>query len=404
MPSKGDFDIFSEEFQRDPRKAYAHMHESCPIAKAERGDFYAVSRYEDIVSICKDTSMWSSKHGPTLRFADPKEPRALVNVDPPEHDIEVQIVRQAFGGPYIQSMEDGIRQFCIEGIDKFIDKGECDIHAEYSVPLPLYVVFKILGLDYADVEKEGIRDWVVKATTATILADDDTERWKTANEAHEKMNNYFTPRLKEWAVRIENGTAAPDENLITRLLTAEHEGVKLSPNKVLGFCYFLLGAGSTTTTTTLSNLIYRLTQEPEQFDKLRNNMSLLPAAVDESLRYDTPVHGLFRTNNSPVDLGPYSLPAETKVLQLWAAGNVDPDFWEEPGKFDIERDPRKLRRHLAFGNGIHVCLGASLARLEVKVAMEELLKRIPDFRLAGTPALAPPPVLSGFDNMPISWR
>jgi len=402
---ENSIDFFDQDFQKNPKGTFADIHKSgCPYAKGEKVDYYAIAGYDEIVKTCRDTDMWSSKWGPGLRYYSPDEARALVNVDPPEHDWQVQIVRKAFAGPYIQALEDGIRKFCGDRIDDFIAKGSCDIHAEYSVPLPLFVICELLGLDYEDAENEGFRDWVVRGTSATIIDPTDKEKYEDALHGHQQMVDYFVPRLKDWTARIERGEADPDENLITRLVSADFNGTKLPENKILGFCCFLLGAGSTTTTTVMSNLMYRLAVHPEQRRKLAEDPSLAAAAVEESLRVDAPVHGLFRTNNEEVDLGPFTLQPDTKVALLWAAGNVDPSVWDRPLEFDISRDMKDLRRNLAFGNGIHVCLGSSLARLELKVAMEEFIKRIPDFELDGEPTISTPDVLSGFDALPLRWE
>lgn len=404
VPSDIKINFFDPGFQENPKETFARIHASkCPYAQGEKADFYAIAGYQEIVDACRDTATWSSKWGPGLRYYSPDEARALVNVDPPEHDLQVQIVRKAFAGPYIQAMEDGIRNFCIERINGFIERGACDIHSEYSVPLPLYVICEFLGLDYEDAEKEGFRDWVVRGTSATIIDPADAEKFSDALAGHEQMVEYFVPRLKEWTEKVHAGTADPNENLITRLVTAEIDGEKLAENKILGFCCFLLGAGSTTTTTVLSNLIHRLATQPEERRNLAADPSLAAAAVEESLRLDAPVHGLFRTNNEPVELGPYALQPDTKVALLWGAANVDPSVWDRPLEFDISRDIKQLRRNLSFGYGIHVCLGASLARLELKVAIEEFIKRIPEFALDGAPTLSTPDVLSGFDKLPIKW-
>lgn len=398
------FDFFDPEFQQDTHPTYARLLEQCPFSKGKgEHDFYAVSRYKDIVSICKATDMWSSKFGPGLRYYSPDEPRALVNVDPPEHDVEVQIVRRAFSGAYIKSLEDGIRDYSRELLADLPDSGEIDIHRAYSIPIPLYVICKLLGIDYADAKAHGFDDWVINNAISTVYDPADEEKAAIAADAQSEMIAYFTPKLKEWSDRIAAGDAAPDENLITRLVTAEHEGVKLSTNKILGFCGFLLVAGSATTTTAITNLVYRLFRHPEQRAKLVAEPALIAQAVEEGLRYDAPVHGLFRTNNRPTKLGSYDLEENTKVALLWASGNLDPEFIDEPELFDISRELKSTRRNLTFGYGIHTCLGASLARMEIAIAIAELLAKMPNYELVGEPKPSTPDVMSGFESLMIKW-
>jgi len=402
--SQCTFDFFDSEFQKDAHPTYQRLISKCPFSKGQ-GDqeFYAVSRREDIMSICKTTDLWSSKFGPGLRYYSPDEPRALVNVDPPEHTIEVQIVQRAFSGGYIKSLGTDIKKYAKELIADLPTSGEIDIHRAFSIPIPLFVICKLLGIDYADAKAHGFDDWVINNAISTVYDTLDVEKAKVAENAQEEMIAYFTPKLKEWSDRVAAKEVSPDENLITRLVSAEHEGKKLSVNKILGFCGFLLVAGSATTTTAITNLIYRLSRHPDQRAKLVAEPDLIAGAVEEGLRFDAPVHGLFRTNNRPTELGPYNLEENTKVLLLWGSGNMDPAFIDNPEAFDINRDIKETRRNLSFGYGIHTCLGASLARMEIAIAISELLAKMPDYQVIGEPKPSVPDVMSGFESLKIKW-
>ena len=162
-------------------------------------------------------------------------------------------------------------------------------------------------------------------------------------------------------------------------------------------------AGSATTTLLISNLVYRLLTNPDQMALLIKDPSLVEAAVEESLRLDSPVHGLFRTNDEAICLHGVDIPPDSKVLALFGSANLDPDVWADPDRFDITRDLGQLRRHFAFGVGIHFCLGAPLARMEGQLALQAILRSLPGLRLAGEPTLVPAAVLKGFQELPVAW-
>ena len=163
-------------------------------------------------------------------------------------------------------------------------------------------------------------------------------------------------------------------------------------------------AGSATTTIMLSNIVYRLLTEAGAWDAVEQDRSLVPIAIEETLRLDAPVQGLFRTNDEPVSLGGVDLEKDTKVMLLWAAGNLDPEVFEDPMKFDLTRDLAKVRRHLAFGYGTHFCRGAPLARLEGDVFLNIILDRLKNLRLDGAPEMDKRmPVLQGIRRLPVKW-
>ena len=217
-------------------------------------------------------------------------------------------------------------------------------------------------------------------------------------------NPMFQNHLDDCKRKLASGEFAPGENLITRFLTAEVDGQRLSDEKIMGFCAFLLAAGSATTTILLSNLIYRLLSEPEEFAKVKADPSLIPLAIEEALRIDAPVQGLFRTNDEETDLGPLHLEPDTKVMMLWAGANLDPTVFDNPLKYSLDRDPELVRKHVAFGYGIHICRGAPLARLEATLFLETLMRRLPNLRIDGeVKQELSMPVLQGIAELPLAW-
>jgi len=397
-----DVDFTSDDFQLNYKSYYQSMHEKCPVVHSTRGDFYAVAKYNELMSIILNPKLWSSKFGPGLTHQPPDAPGALVNVDPPEHTAEVKIVAKAFTRVYFDSLEPDIQRFVDAQLDRVFVSGSADLHAVLSIPLPLFVISKMLGIDYAE-KAELLEKWVTDSAAGVLMTPDDPRREQVIQSSM-ALHAYFIPVLNEWKDKLARGEAGPDDNLITRLLTATADGKSLSESKILGFCTFLLVAGSRTTTILISNLIYRLLQEPEQLARIRANADLVPLAIEECLRVDAPVHGLFRTNNEETTVGPYEIKKDTKVMMLWAAANLDPEMWADPLKFDLSRDAEQVKKHVAFGSGIHICRGAPLARLEATVALRTVLGRLPNLRLNGEalPEMRMP-VLMGLRSLPVAW-
>jgi cytochrome P450 len=191
--------------------------------------------------------------------------------------------------------------------------------------------------------------------------------------------------------------------LLNRLLTVERDGQKLTQEDVMGFCQFLMVAGSATTTLLIGNVMSRIIDDPALAARLIADPSLIEIAVEESLRIDAPVHGLFRTNDEPVCMQGVDIPVDSKVLALFGSANLDPTVWENPEEFSLERDPVQLRKHFAFGVGIHYCLGAPLARMEAQLAVQEMLAKLPNMQGNGERQLVKAAVLKGFEVLPVKW-
>jgi cytochrome P450 len=266
------------------------------------------------------------------------------------------------------------------------------------MPVPLTVMCWLLGTPTADIER--FRSWVLPMAEGVTYVRGSMD--PRVAGAYREFTTYFGEHIARRAASLSAGEDVPDD-LLTRLLTVERDGQRLTEAQVLGFCQFLLVAGSATTTLLIGNVVHGLLTRPDQLALVRADRSLVPAAIEESLRFDAPVHGLFRTNTCPVTLHGTELDAGTKVLMLFASGNRDPQVWDEPDRFDVTRDLQGLKRHLAFGYGIHYCLGAPLARLEATVALEAVLDRLPGLRLAGDPVDVRASVLHGFEHLPVAW-
>ena len=395
-----DFDFFSAEFRADPQSEYARMREHCPVAHAsEPYDWWAATRQADVKAMVRDYKLWTSEHGPGLAYTGGG---VLVSVDPPQHTSDRRLVQEAFNAEALEALEPDVRELVHEEMDKWIGRGEGDLMELLGMPIPLIVIAWLLGLDIDYCREIRPRADGVIAREAV----EQTARAEAGNRRdpnREEETEYFLRMIAERRRLAADGHQLPDDTL-TALLTAELDGRVLTDKDVLGFMGFLFIAGSQTTTQLIGNMVWRLLQFPDQMELVRNDRSLIPNAVEESLRYDSPVHGLFRTNTEATTLGGVEIPANSKVMCTWFSANHDPDVWDHPERFDVTRDLASLKKkHFAFGKGIHNCMGAPLSRVEAAVALEAILDRLPNLRLTGQPTMISAPVLHGVETLPVAW-
>jgi cytochrome P450 len=394
-----DFSLMSVEFQLDPTATFAAMREKCPVHHtSEPAPHYSLTREVDVAGALRAEETWSSKFGPGLAYGEPGT-GVLVSSDPPVHTAERLAITRMFKPSAIDAMEDDIRSLVYGIVEGFKDRGRGDLVADLGMPVPLTIMCWLLGTPVEDIEK--FRTWVLPMAEAVAYVGG-RQANDTVINAYKSYGEYFGAHIRGRASAIEAGDDVPDD-LLTRLLTVERDGTRLTFQQVMGFCQFLLVAGSATTTLLIGNVVKRLMEFPEQFELVRNDRSLIPNAIEESLRFDAPVHGLFRTNTCPVTVHGVDIPADSKVLMMFGSANRDPDAWDRPDEFDITRDLTTLKRHAAFGVGIHYCLGAPLSRLEGAIALEAVLDHLPRIRPDGPPTLVKAPVLKGFETLPVRW-
>jgi cytochrome P450 len=391
-PDAVEFDFFSDAFQDRPHEHYAELREKCPVAHGTVPyDWYAVTREADVKALLKDYKLWTSNRGPGLSYAGGG---VLVSVDPPQHTSDRRLVSTAFAPADLLAMEPAIRQLIDAEIDTFIARGEGDLMELLATPVPLIVIAWLLGLDPDHCRRIRPR--------ADGVVSPHADRQPTNERSRPEEVDYFLEMIGKRRTLVAVGEELPDDTL-TSLITAELDGRVLTDQDVLGFMMFLFIAGSQTTTQLIGNLVYRLLRDPDQIALVRNDRSLIPNAVEESLRYDSPVHGLFRTNTEETELHGVSIPENTKVMCSFFSANMDPEAWERPEEFDVTRDLEGLKKHYAFGKGIHYCMGAPLSRLEGAVALESVLDRLPNLRLTGEPTEISAPVLHGVETLPVAW-
>jgi len=377
----------------------SELREKCPVHySTEPSVHYTLSRETDIVKALRDEKIWSSSCGPGLAFSKP-EVGVLVSSDPPKHTNERIAISRIFKPSIILKMETDIQKLVSEIVDAIEDRGRGDLIQDFAAPIPLTVMCWMLGTPTKDINL--FRNWVLPMAEAVTYAGG-RDASKEVKDAYRNFFEYFGSHIDARKKSIKNNDQHPDD-LLTRLLTVENDGVKLTTKEVLGFCQFLLVAGSETTTLMIGNLLHRLMEKPSQLQFLQENRSLIDNAIEESLRFDAPVHGLFRTNTRPVTLHDVEIPINSKVCMMFGSANRDPKVWAEPDVFNVTRDLNELRNHTSFGVGAHYCLGAPLSRLEGSIALTAILDRLPRIRSNGTPTLTKAGVLKGFSKLPVRW-
>jgi cytochrome P450 len=341
---------------------------------------WQVFRFADVSRVLTEYATFSS-----ASFDDQSDPigSSILQMDPPRHRQLRNIVTQAFT-PRIAAITR-------ELLDNVVSNGQMDVVADLAYPLPVTVIAELLGIPTE--LREDFKRW-----SDAIVAGDESqseEERKALYQEIEGMYGYFTQVLKE---RREH----PQNDLVSALLAAEVDGQRLSNMELLGFCGLLLVAGNETTTNLLGNMILCFDEIPGVVERLRNNRELVPAAIEETLRYYSPVKAMPRVAKTETMIGDQRIEPGQVIVAWIGSANRDETEFPDADRFNIEREPN---RHIAFGHGIHFCLGAPLARLEAKVALNAMLDRLPgDWQLADAPLeMVKSFVVFGAKKLPMSW-
>jgi cytochrome P450 len=324
-----------------------------------------LSRYADVSAALRNHQVFSSAQG---IGSDREETRMMISTDPPDHTQLRSLVNKAFTPRMIAGLEPRIRRITDELLDTSLVDGRFDLTGDLAIPLPVTVIAELLGVEPE--RREDFKRWS-DAFIGTGSDSMDREQYQAHNDrAFAEFTAYF-------GQMVERRRRDRRNDLISALVIAQEDRNALSTEDILWFCLLLLVAGNETTTNLISNSMLALTERPEHLARLTADPGLIPSMVEEALRYDSPVQGLFRTTTRDVAVAGTTIPADRKVLLLYASANRDGAQFPEPDRFDITRSPNN---HLAFGYGIHFCLGAPLARLEARVAWETLLRRTRNLR------------------------
>jgi hypothetical protein len=364
-----ELDPYAWEFHEDPYPTYRWLRDDAPAYRNERIGFWALSRYDDVLAGFKDTQHLSSAEGVALErssHGDPAETASFIAMDPPRHDRMRGLVARGFTPKRVADLEPRIREIATEHLDAFVERGRCDFIQEFAGKLPMDVISEMLGVPVAD--RDRLRLW---ADTLLHREDGVTEIPPAGMEAAGNIALYFRDLVADRRRR-------PGTDLPSALLEAELESQRLSERELIAFLFLMVIAGNETTTKLLGNALYWLWRNPEQRAAVRRDRSLIPGWIEETLRYDGSTQMLARTVRGEISFHGETFRDGDRVVLLVGAANRDERAFADPDRFDVRRD---ASAHLAFGRGTHFCMGASLARLEARVALEEVQARLGDFEI-----------------------
>jgi len=334
----------------------------CPVAHSSEHDgFYMLLKYADVKNAMADNQTFSSQPQ-VLRPMLPRKPIPALEMDPPRHGTWRALFSAAITAKTPREMEPFVRSDINAHIDAFIEKGACDIVAELAEPVPAETICRLVGIDGALVPA------VRKAAIEMFAAQGDPGEFARKQAAFAAVT----------VTEIHERRARPREDYLTRLANTEVEGRLLDDNDFVVLLAAFLGAGHHSTTSAMASLINEVFSRPAVRDLLRNEPGTIPLAVEETLRLRPPFFGFFRRATKPVSISGTEIPQGCDVYMGWAAANRDPAAFEAPTDFNMQRPQN---RHLTFGYGIHSCPGSALARMELRILLEELLRRTPDLKV-----------------------
>ncbi len=396
-------DIWSSEFKADPFPFYAHLRANSPvhpITLPDKQTAWLVTRYDDVAMVLKDERFAKDRMRVYSSEQLAKQPwmpamfkplsRNMLDVDPPDHTRLRALVQQAFSPRTVDQMRPRIESLAHELIDRFGRRKRVDLMHDYALPIPTTIIAEMLGVDARDRHK--FHRW-----SSGILASTSSSRgtfWALPNVF------LFLRYLRRL---IHDRRAEPRDDLVTALVQAHEAGDRLSDDELISMIFLLIIAGHETTVNLIASGLLALMEHPDQMRRLRDDPSLGRTAVEELLRFTAPVEtATERIAREDVDVGGTTIPKHGSVLAVIASANRDEAHFDNPDTLDIGRDPNK---HLAFGLGIHFCLGASLARMEGQIAIGTLLERIDELELAvsaGQLRWRPGLVLRGLKALPVN--
>jgi len=374
---------FDHDFAQNPYAFYAIACRDAPVCYNPLYNVWLVMGHDEVVTVVRDPILFSSADTLTYPFQLPEQveaimkegfhpmPAGLFNNDPPGHTRARALAMTAFTPARVTSMEQPIRALAHSLVDAFVKDGHADLMSQFAYPLPMTVIADLIGLPRKDMAqvKAWHDDWL-----ALYAPDVPLEKQLSCARSLVSYQHYY-------AALIEDRRVNPRDDLTTALVQSRLEGTKsFTTAEMVSQLILLLSAGHETTTNLIGTMLRLLLENPEQWRALGENPSLATAAIDESLRFEAPVQMEARTATAPAELGGVMIPKGARLHVYYGSANRDSAAFEDPDRFDIHRS--KPQRHLAFGHGIHFCIGAVLARLEARIALEVLRERLPNLRLA----------------------
>jgi cytochrome P450 len=381
--------LFSADAARDPHPRYDRLRAECPVARSALGDTGTVliSRYDDVVDALRNPERFTSA-GNTLDLGD--QPLIPLEVDPPEHTRYRRLLNPWFVPREIVKLEPEVRRVVDGLLDAFAGRGSCDFHEELATPLPSAIFLALMGLPVDHLPQ--FLQWRDDTIRPDVAPGDVEGAARIRKETGAAISDYFRDAI---AAR----RAEPDDGLLSVLVHASIDGEPLTEPELLGISHLLLLGGLDTVTATLDCMIAFLATHPELRRPLVEDPATIPDAVEELLRWLTPVMVVPRSVKHDLELRGVPLQAGDAVMLVLGAANGDEDEFG-PAEVDLAREPN---RHLAFGSGHHLCLGAHLARLELRVALEEVHRRIPDYRIPAGADIQYSPGIRQAESLPLEF-
>ena len=380
MESGVSYDPTSASILSDPYDTYDRLRTKDPVHRMRLINGWVLTRYEDVDMVLRDHRRFSKDDGREDEY------RSMLHHDPPDHTRLRSLVSKAFTPRAVRELHPRVERIVDDLLNDLEGKDRFDLIESFAFPMPVTVIAEMLGVPAKDMDR--FKDWSndISLTIEPSLTDDQIRRVERASES---LYAYFESI-------IEQRRGEPRDDMITALLNAEDEGDRLTHEELLGTLVLLLVAGNETTRNLIGNGMRALLKHPEQLRMLRDNPDLLDSAINELLRYDSPVQLDGRLVHSDVEVAGHQIHAGQRILCAIGAANRDPSAFTEPDKLDIERSESS---HIAFGRGIHHCLGAPLAVLEARAAFSALLDRFSHIELVSEPVYRKQVVLRGVEEL-----
>ncbi len=388
-----DIDLLDGKFYaNDAHPAFTWMRAHAPLYWDEKNEIWGVSRHAHIMGFSRDPGTFCSRF--SSRPDAPAIP-SMINLDDPLHKRRRNLVNRGFTPRRVADHEPKIRAICNELIDAVAAKGRCDFVHDIAAPLPMIIIGDMLGVAPED------RDMLLRWSDDLILGTSASATPEAAAGAMKAAGEYAAYARR---VIADRRSRPPLDDLMSVLVHAEIDGEKLDDEELLQESLLILVGGDETTRHVITGGMHQLIQHPDQRQKLVDDPGKIPTAVEEMLRWVTPIQNMNRTLTRDLEVAGQKLREGDKVLLLYPSGNRDESVFEDPFRFDVERTPND---HVAFGGyGAHFCLGAPLARLELRVMFEELMRRLQDLRLVSDdpPPLRPSNFIIGLETLPVAFE
>jgi len=398
--------LTSDAFFADPYSVYKQLREEAPVYWCAAWNAWIITRYEDVMYVLRHADLFSSAGRVRYLLAQlPAEARqqvaalerhydiGLAHTDPPDHTRLRALLNKVFTPRMVENWRKRVQDVVNELLDSAADKGQMDIIHDLAYPLPATIIAEMIGAPNSDIHR--FREWAVAINNLFALGG------RISEEAARTAQDYLSEMREYIAELSEVKKAQSADDILSRLVSAETDGEHLTIGELVSTCVTLFVAGHETTTNLIGNGTLALLQHPEQAQILRDNPALMPHAIEEILRYDPSVPRGWRIAKTDVEIGGKTIQTGALIFPILAAANRDPDAFPQPDRFDVQRQPNK---HLAFGHGIHYCLGAPLARMEGAVALHKLLQRYPNLQLAtDTLTWNHDVAIRSLESLPVTW-